>query len=264
MRSRPGWTSLFVCERSGGSFVRIAVIVSAAVSPRNARWPDEHLVEDRAEGEEVGALVGRLARAPAPATCSRSCRARRRAPCPETVCRSVWPVSSGLGLQLRETEVEDLDAPVLRQEQVLGLQVAVDDPLLVRRGEAPRDLHRVVDRLAHRERARRAAARAASRPRAAPSRCTASRRRRADVVDRGDVRDGSGPPRPAPPARSACSRSGVLREARRQDLDRDLAPEPRVLRPVDLAHPSGADRREDLVGAELAFRRTSVIEAHGF
>ena len=40
IRSSPGWTSLFVCDRSGGSFVRIAVIVSAAVSPRNARWPD--------------------------------------------------------------------------------------------------------------------------------------------------------------------------------------------------------------------------------
>ncbi len=36
-RSRPGWISLFVWDRSGGSFVRIAVIVSAAVSPRKAR-----------------------------------------------------------------------------------------------------------------------------------------------------------------------------------------------------------------------------------
>ena len=43
----------------------------------------------------------------------------------------------------------------------------------------------------------------------------------------------------------------VLRERRRQHLDRDLAPEPRVLRPVDLSHPAGAERREDLVGAEL-------------
>ena len=39
IRSSPGWISLFVCESSGGSLVRIAVIVSAAVSPRNARWP---------------------------------------------------------------------------------------------------------------------------------------------------------------------------------------------------------------------------------
>ena len=36
----------------------------------------------------------------------------------------------------------------------------------------------------------------------------------------------------------------------RQDLDRDGALEPRVPRPVHLAHAAGADRREDLVGAE--------------
>ncbi len=33
-------------------------------------------------------------------------------------------------------------------------------------------------------------------------------------------------------------------------LDRDRAIEPRVARLVDLAHATGADRREDLVGAE--------------
>ena len=37
---------------------------------------------------------------------------------------------------------------------------------------------------------------------------------------------------------------------RREDLDRDRALEPRVLRLVDLAHPARADRRDDLVGAE--------------
>ena len=43
---------------------------------------------------------------------------------------------------------------------------------------------------------------------------------------------------------------GRGREMLRQNLDRDRALEPRVLRLVDLAHPSGADRREDLVGTE--------------
>ena len=42
--------------------------------------------------------------------------------------------------QLGQAEVEDLDVPVLRDKDVLGLDVAVDDPLLVRRGEALRDL----------------------------------------------------------------------------------------------------------------------------
>src|SRR5262249_39197315 len=50
------------------------------------------------------------------------------------------------------------------------------------------------------------------------------------------------------------------REVRRKDLHRDVAAEPRVLRAVDLAHASGADRREDLVGAQLR----SVRERHFF
>ena len=37
----------------------------------------------------------------------------------------------------------------------------------------------------------------------------------------------------------------------RQDLDRDGAIQPRVLRLVDLSHSSGAERREDLVGTEF-------------
>ena len=50
--------SLFVCDRSGGYFVRIAVIVSAAVSPRNARWPD------RISYEELIAEMDRAVRTP--------------------------------------------------------------------------------------------------------------------------------------------------------------------------------------------------------
>ena len=43
---------------------------------------------------------------------------------------------------------------VLRDEEVLGLQVPVDDALLVGRGEALRDLERVVDGLPLRNRTR--------------------------------------------------------------------------------------------------------------
>ena len=55
--------------------------------------------------------------------------------------------------QLRDAEVEDLDPPVARDEQVVGLHVAVDDALVVRGGEPLGDLPRVVDRLARRQRA---------------------------------------------------------------------------------------------------------------
>ena len=40
----------------------------------------------------------------------------------------------------------------------------------------------------------------------------------------------------------------------RQDLDRHGPLEARVARLVDLSHPAGADRREDLVGAEAGAR----------
>ena len=41
---------------------------------------------------------------------------------------------------------------VFRQEDVVGLQIAVDDSTLVRRGEASRDLKGVFDRLPLRDR----------------------------------------------------------------------------------------------------------------
>src|SRR5215468_3440418 len=44
---------------------------------------------------------------------------------------------------------------------------------------------------------------------------------------------------------------GVLRERRRQHLDRDVALQTLVARPVDLTHPACAERRGDLVGPEL-------------
>src|SRR5262249_60778977 len=47
---------------------------------------------------------------------------------------------------------------------------------------------------------------------------------------------------------------GVRGEGRRQDLDRYVTPQPRVARPIDLAHPAGADRRQNFIRAQ---RRTS-------
>ena len=72
---------------------------------------------------------------------------------------------------------------------------------------------------------------------------------RAEVEDREDVRvrerrDGLGL------ALEAGQRVGVRRQVRREDLDGHLAIELRVARAVDLAHPPGAERREDLVGPE--------------
>ena len=54
--------------------------------------------------------------------------------------------------QLGQTEVEQLD-PLLREQDVGGLQIAVDDALAVRGVERLADLHAVRDRLVDRQRA---------------------------------------------------------------------------------------------------------------
>ena len=77
---------------------------------------------------------------------------------PASVPRSVSVGVSSLGgvrragEGLRETEVEDLDAPRGRDHHVRGLQVAVNDPRLVRRFERRRDLPEDRERFAHRHR----------------------------------------------------------------------------------------------------------------
>ena len=51
--------------------------------------------------------------------------------------------------QLREAEVEDLHATIFRDEDVLGLEVAMHDALLVRGCQTVRDLNGVIDRFAN-------------------------------------------------------------------------------------------------------------------
>ena len=91
----------------------------------------------------------------------------------------------------------------------------------------------------------------------------APRRRRArpscwtDVVDREEVGVVQQRRRPRL-LLEARRRSASCAERRRENLDGDVAPEARVPGAVDLAHPSGAERRQDLVGAETGARR----EAH--
>jgi hypothetical protein len=50
-------------------------------------------------------------------------------------------------------------------------------------------------------------------------------------------------------------RRRAVDQARRQHFDRDVAIELGIARAIDLAHPAGADRRDDVVGAEAGSDR---------
>ena len=208
----------------------------------------EHLVEDRAEREDVGPRVG----APSAHLFGRHVPERPEDDAGLGAGRGRGEIG-GLGAlllmrQLGEAEVEDLDAAVVGDEEVFGLEVAVDDAFQVRGREPMGDLQRAVDCLARRE----------------PPACELRPERlafeellddvgsplvRADVVDRGDV----GVVEDARRLRlllEAPEAVGVGRERSRQHLDRHFAAEPRILRAVDLSHSPGADLAEDLVRTE--------------
>ena len=111
----------------------------------------EHLVEHGAAGEDVGARVrclpahllgSHVADRSQDGAGGRVVEGGRRVP---------QALAAGWGGELGEAEVEDLHPAVVRHEEVLGLQVAVDDALVVRRGETGRDLGAEVQRLAGRQ-----------------------------------------------------------------------------------------------------------------
>ena len=207
--------------------------------------PREHLVQDGAEREDVGTRVGRAA-----AHLLGGHVAERS--------EDHAGLGGGRGArlgpdQLGQAEVEDLQAAVFRDEDVLGLQVPVNDALLVGGGEAPGGLERELRRPARGKGAGREAA--AERLAFEQLRNDVGRSLvRPDVEDRRDVRmvqkaGGFGLLLETPQA------IGVARKALGKDLERDVAAQPRVPRAVDVTHPPGAEPREDFVGPEPSLRR---------
>ena len=55
--------------------------------------------------------------------------------------------------QLRQTKIQNLDSPIFRDENILRLQIAVDDSLLMCRRQPVCDMHSVVESLALRQHA---------------------------------------------------------------------------------------------------------------
>jgi hypothetical protein len=150
--------------------------------------------------------------------------------------------------RLRQAEIEDLDAGVSRDEDVLRFQVAMNDAFLMRRGQAARDLHRDVDRAPRRQRSLRqpVAKRLAIEQLRDDEPQTALV---ADVIQREDIRmvqgrDGAGLLfEPAQSIAIRCDRCG-------KNLDGDVAMEAGVTSAIDFAHPAGTDRGGDLVRTE--------------
>jgi hypothetical protein len=150
--------------------------------------------------------------------------------------------------KLGQAEVEDLRPAVPGYEEVLGLQVAVNDALLVGRGEAAGDLDPEVDDLPRRQR---------SPGEPYPQGFALEQLEdevgrialQTDVEHREDVgmADGS---RCSSLVRKATHPCGLGSFLGSDDLDRDIAADPRVASAVHLSHPSRAEGRQDLVRAK--------------
>ena len=215
-----------------------------AVASKCAR-AREHLVQQRPEGEDVRAVVHRLAP---------YLLGRHEAHGPQHHPRFRGPGTGALvsfaderrrARQLGEAEVEDLDPAVVRDEDVVRLEVAVNDPLVVSSGEATSDLERVVEGLATEGSALEAYPQgvALEQLRDDVGRAVV----RADIVDGEDV------------GWSGRRRRGPLLEAAEllaigdllgENLDRDFALQAGVAGAVDLAHPPRAEQPHGLVRAE--------------
>jgi hypothetical protein len=222
----------------------------------------QHFVEHDAEREHVAPLIGRkpfrllrrhVGRRPEDqARLGRHHAQRRRVRqrsggsgdgSRQTVATGSRP--GGLLERLGEPEVEHLHLLVRRDLHVGRLQIAMDDPFLVRRLERLGDLQRDLQRLADRDRAAlQPLGQGLTFDQLHDQKVTAVRFLHA--VERGDVwviERGERLGFPLEP-RDAI---GVRRERVRQDLHCDRAPQFRVACTVDFAHPAYAQRRDDFV-----------------
>jgi hypothetical protein len=203
----------------------------------------EHTPERPHVDAPVDRLAARLLRRHIRRRAEQSPRLRRQ----HAVRRRV-PVAF-IARRLREPEVEHLHPSVRRHAHVRRLQIAVDHTRFVRRFEPLRNLSRDIQCLAHRQRPA---------PKSLLQRLPRHQLQHEEVqtsvlIDAEDLRDvrmiqcrerARLPLEPAQPLL-------LLRELRRQHLDRHVAPEPRVARPPHLPHRPRAEPIQDREVEEL-------------
>ena len=218
----------------------------------------DELVEDDTDRVEVAARVERIA-----ASLLGAHVLGRAADDPRA--RYAWLLR--LRAHLGQAEVDDLDEVAARprglQDDVLGLEVAVDDVLVVRLGERRERLAEHVDDAPERQRS----------VLVRDAREIAPAQEFHDQVELavGCVAEVDDPHRVrvVQPARGARlgdeARGGVLfaYEVRVDDLHRDRAPEVRLFGAVDAPHPADADELENQVAARERAPDERIIGARG-
>jgi hypothetical protein len=222
--------------------------------------PRQHLEEHRPQREQIapgiGLLAGRLFGRHVADRAEHCARLRMEAERRRIRSRDS---EAHPGKQLGEPEIEDLDPPVAGDEEVRGLQVAVNDPRSVGGRETERHLacdphgFPPTERLLVEARVERTAV---EQLRDEERYAIAL----AEIVQHEKIRmvDPSGG---SCFAFEALAGVGVGKRRRRQHLDGDVALDARIVRPVNLAHTSSPDRRDDLVGAETETRRQARSRA---